>query len=152
MLPNAFQEFASSLIGLSLSHIWIGYGSALFLEFGELAARHKSDGSPTAPHGEMSLMIEWSWRIEAQHAIICGSWSDETLWLETLPALLGREVSHVELFGRLPEIDIGLSNGFHVLSFMTAEGLPAWTLFDRRHPRERWLSVEEDGLSIAESS
>lgn len=87
-------------------------------------------------------MVEWSWRIEDATSIRCGSWSDETLWEPTFSTLLGCEVSHVRTFGQLPEIEIGLSNGVSVLSFMTAEGSPAWTLFDRRKPQVRWLSVE----------
>jgi hypothetical protein len=31
---------------------------------------------------------------------------------------------------------------------MTAEGLPTWTLFDRRSPDERWLSFEQEGFTV----
>jgi hypothetical protein len=40
-------------------------------------------------------------------------------------------VTTVKLLGRLPEIDIGLANGLHVVSMMTAEGDPAWALTRR---------------------
>ncbi|NIX77320.1 hypothetical protein HB375_11940 [Microvirga sp. c23x22] len=107
----------------------------------------KRDGS-MQPSGQMSLMIEWSWRIEDRTSIRCGSWSDEALWPDVFALLLGSEVRHVKTFGRLPEIEVGLSNEMHVLSFMTDEGLPAWTLFDRRGPQECWISVEQEGLTI----
>lgn len=97
-------------------------------------------------------MIEWSWRIENERTILCGSWSDEARWGDAFSSLLGAHVSSVDLFDQLPEIAIGLSNGLRVLSFMTAEGLPAWTLFDQRPNDERWLSVEEDGLRITQKA
>jgi hypothetical protein len=100
----------------------------------------------------MTLMIQWSWRIENKRSIICGSWSEEEYWQQAFAAMLGSTVSDLQLFGRLPEIDIGLSSGLHVISFMTAEGLPEWTLFDRRNGRECWLSVEENGLQIGHGS
>lgn len=150
---NSLQEFTSHLIGLPLSHVWKGYGSAVFFEFGALRppTRQRRDGSPAAPNGEMSLMIEWSWRIEDERSIVCGSWSDEANWDQAFSALLGSRVTRVNLFGRIPEIELELSNGFRILSFMTAEGLPDWTLFDKANGRNRWLSVEEDGVRITEN-
>jgi len=48
--------------------------------------------------------------------------------------LLGRHIDNLATFGRLPELMISLSGGLYVCSFMTAEGDPAWVLFDRRGP------------------
>ncbi|MCM2476917.1 hypothetical protein HGO38_26055 [Rhizobium sp. CG5] len=76
-------------------------------------------------------MIEWSWRIESEAAILCGSWSDEEGWDKVCNSLIGRKVQDVSLFGRLPELSIALTGGLYVASFMTAEGQPAWTIFDR---------------------
>jgi hypothetical protein len=147
-MENIFDTFASPLIGLPVRHIWQGYGSAIFLEFGELRPRLEQDGSASQSEGQMGLMIERSWRIEDRTSIRCGSWSDEALWPDVFALLLGSEVRYVKTFGRLPEIEIGLSNGMHILSFMTAEGLPMWTLFDRRSPDERWLSFEQEGFTV----
>lgn len=79
-------------------------------------------------------MIEWSWRIEEERSILCGSWSDEELWAKSFARLLGQHVTDLTTFGRLPEVMLSLSGGLHISSFMTAEGDPAWTLFDRRGP------------------
>ena len=95
-------------------------------------------------------MIQWSWRIEDDHSIICGSWSDEDLWKKTFSQLLGNTVTQLSFFGRLPEIDLSLSNGLHVLSFMTADGQPEWTIFDRSQAQERWLSFEDGTLKMTE--
>jgi len=148
MEQPALHAFTSALVGLPVSHIWRGYGSAICIEFGELSPRQKRDGSEADPIGQMSLMIEWSWRIEDSISIRCGSWSDEDLWPDAFAALMGSQVSEVNTFGHLPEVEVSFSNGMRILSFMTAEGLPAWTLFDRREARARWLGVEAGGLTI----
>lgn len=95
-------------------------------------------------------MIEGSWRIEDERSILCGSWSDEALWAETFSTLIGTHVTDIALAGRLPEIALSLSTGLRVLSFMTAEGLPAWALFDNTSPKKRWLSVGEGVLQLGQ--
>jgi hypothetical protein len=126
------EHFRTALPGLTVSHVWRGYGSALFTELGVLTPRVRRDGGPGEPRGEISLMIEWSWRIEDERTIICGSWSDEALWRPSFDRLLGREIEGLVTFGRLPEVSLTLSGDLLVTSFMTAEGDPAWTLFDCR--------------------
>ena len=145
------DAFTAPLIGLPVSHLWQGHGSALFLEFGKL--RHSTgtrrDGSSyERSEGEMGLMIEWSWRIEGRRSILCGSWSDEQKWLRAFKLVQNSKVVEASLFGRLPEIELGLSNGVHVLSFMTASGNPEWTVFDRRRDNSRSLSVRRGELVI----
>lgn len=88
-------------------------------------------------------MIEWSWRIESEGAILCGSWSDEEGWAEVFQSLVGRAVEDVSIHGRLPELSIALAGGLYVASFMTAEGQPVWTIFDNLRERVRWLNVED---------
>ena len=140
---------------MKVAHVWRGYGSALFLELGELTPGFRRDGSPAAPRGEIGLMIEWSWRIEDDRSVLCGSFSAEELWAPTFGRLVGREVIGLSTFGRLPEILLSLSDGLYVVSFMTAEGGPAWTMFDRRAPkcialhcRSGLLCIEQDYPTI----
>ena len=84
-VTDRIKHFSAATFGMPVSHSWRGYGSALFLEFGNLTAQLRNDGSPWLrkdgsalhPNGEVTLMIEWSWRIEDEHSIICGSWSDD---------------------------------------------------------------------------
>jgi hypothetical protein len=73
-------------------------------------------------------MIEWSWRVEGKRRIWCGTFSDGERWPRAFSRLEGANVASVTLYGRLPEIDLGLSNGLHLLSMMTAGGDPAWKL------------------------
>jgi hypothetical protein len=123
-----FSLFTSPLIGLPVTRIWQGYGSAIFLEFGIVQPRRRRDGSPGTPRGEGTLMIEWTWRIEGKRRIWCGSWSDGARWPGAFARLQGQTVTSIQLLGRLPEVYVGFGNGLYLASMMTAEGDPAWSL------------------------
>jgi hypothetical protein len=153
MTTPSFEDFRRALIGLDVSHAWLGYGSALFLELGRLKpGRPRRDGAIGNPKGDITVMIEWSWRIEESVSIICGSCTGKERWRPTLDLLLGATVVDISLFGRLPEISLHLSNGLFVVSFMTDEGDPEWALLDRRHAeRVRSLSVRDGQLHVEDT-
>lgn len=129
------EYFRAVACGLAVAHVWRGHGSTLFVELGALTPRTRRDGSPGEPEGAIGLMIEWSWRIEMGRSIDCGSDSDEDLWTPAFARLVGREVEGIATFCGLPEVMLSLAGDVRVRSFMTAEGGPAWALFDRRGPR-----------------
>jgi hypothetical protein len=148
-----FNGFVRPMISLPVSHVWKGHGSALFIEFGELHnVRYKNRRISRNPRGQMGIGIEWSWRIEGKRRIWCGSWSDESRWNRFFSMMSGSRVISVTLFGRLPEIDLHLSNGLHVLSMMTADGDPEWSIFDSRHDPSKCLFVKNGRLNIEENS
>ena len=149
---EAFEPFAVSLVGLPISHIWRGYGSALFIELGRLQPVAKRDGSPGSPEGEVSLGVEWSWRIEDQAAIRCGRWSEEDLWEPAFDTLRGALIARCELFGALPEIAITTDGGVRFLSFSTTDGQPQWHLVDRREGPPRWFTVREGALHLGDGT
>ncbi|RUO42193.1 hypothetical protein CWE22_08615 [Pseudidiomarina aestuarii] len=126
------DPFRNALLGKPVSHVWVGYGSALFVEFGSLTTRVRRDGTDGNPVGEFTLMIEWSWRIEKPRSILGGSCSSERRWPKIISKLLGGIVQEVDTFGALPEIQISLSNGLRILSFMTDSGQPDWALLSER--------------------
>jgi hypothetical protein len=140
-----FEHLTRSLIGMPVTKTWTGYGSTVFFEFG--AMRPVLHGKYSGERGAFSLMLEWSWRVEAPRAIKFGSWSRDSRIEKGLAALEGEIVQAVSLDGSLPEItvDLGIAR---VRSFMTAEGQPAWTLF---LPTEDWLCVRR-GLLVRELS
>jgi hypothetical protein len=145
---SALLTFRDALIGLPLSHFWRGHNSAIFLEFGRLTPTTRRTGVTGNPRGELSLMVEWSWRIENRTSILCGSWSDERLWEPTFDLLRNRAVVDLSVVGRLPEVVAALAEDRYVSSFMTAEGDPSWALFDRRGDTLRTLSVRGGSLNI----
>jgi hypothetical protein len=144
MIPPSFR---SALIGKRVAHTWQGYGSAVFLEFGALTERTRPDGSIGNPYGELSLMVEWSWRVEKARSILGGSCSSTSTWPGILRKLKNTRVVDVDVFGKLPEVSVVLSNGLRVTSFMTAEGQPAWSLISRINPRGS-LSVSRGKLQV----
>ena len=131
---------------MPIAHLWRGYGSAVFIEFGELTPRSNSDGSPGQPEGEVSLGVEWSWRIEDVNEILCGSWSEERLWDPAFARLTNERVSRLEVFGTLPEVTLTTESGLRFLSFSTTDGQPQWHLIDRRRAEEEWWTVREGRL------
>ncbi len=149
--PPDFNSFAAPLLGLPVSRIWQGYGSAIFLEFGRLHSTRKRGGQPGSPRGDWTLMIEWSWRIEGKRRIWCGSWSDGERWPRAFARLQNQLVTTVTLFGRLPEIDLGFANGLHLVSMMTAEGDPAWALTKRADEASVSMAVRAGRLYCEEA-
>ena len=121
------------------------------MEFGELSPSVLRDGRDGDPSGEVTLMIEWSWRISDEISIRAGSWSDEGEWPEVFQSLVGSTVEAIELFGELPEILVSLSDGNRIASFMTADGQPQWALISRQ-PNIGSLSVEAGELTIQPNS
>ncbi len=146
-----FRLFTSSLVGLPVSRVWQGYGSAIFLEFGKLHSTRKKNGQPGSPRGEWSLFIEWSWRIEGKRRIWCGSWSDGERWPRAFARLQNAAVAEVDIVGRLPEIHITLTNGLHLISMMTSEGDPAWALTRRVDDASRSIAVSAGRLYFEET-
>lgn|GEM_PF-2327405 len=148
-----FNEFTRPLIGMKLTHVWRGMGSAIFLEFGELRHKVWKNGRVSRnPIGEMGIGLTWSWRIEGRRRIWCGSWSEENNWPRFFQKIIGKSVVGISTFGRLPELDLHLSSGLHVLSFMTADGEPEWGVHDNRDGRERSFGVKYGRLHLSEES
>jgi hypothetical protein len=151
-VSTAFEALAASLIGQPISHIWQGYGSAVFIEFGDLTPKPRRDGSPGHPEGQISLGVEWSWRVENDSAILCGSWSEEALWEPAFGLLREARVAGLKLFGRLPEVELSTDRGIRFLSFSTTDGQPQWHLVDRRDDLPRWFSVRHGRLHLGDGT
>lgn len=139
--------FFSALLGKPVTRVWRGHGSALFIEFGELSPSRLKNGGPENTQGELTLMIQWGWRIERPKSILGGSWSSENRWPGIFEKIMGATVADVQLFGALPEICVTLSNGLRITSFMTAEGQPEWTILTRV-PELGSLCVRKGNLHI----
>lgn len=138
----AVDQLAAALVGLPVTHVWQGYGTAIFLEFGALKpAGRRADGSERNAAGSMGIGIEWSWRIEKRASILCGSSENNAKLASGLASLIGSRIEAVAITGRLPELSVSFSNGLHLATFMTAKGQPDWTIFDRRTADISWLTV-----------
>ncbi|WP_311267155.1 hypothetical protein [Sphingobium sp. WCS2017Hpa-17] len=147
-----FESFASTLAGETISYFWQGYGSAIFLEIGQLTPRKKRDGSPGHPEGEISIGVKWSWRVEDARSIVCGSWSEDDLWEPAFSKLQGAQIESCELFGVLPEISLATKSGLRFLSFSTTDGQPQWHIVDRRHKADRWFKVRDGQIHLGDGT
>lgn len=112
------MNFTSPLLGKEISRVWQGHGSAIFLEVGEL----------TENKGELTIMIEWSWRVEKGNKISFGSWSEESEFPQLLETLKGLTLRNISFQTRLLEVVVELSNDIWVCSFSTVAGDPEWAL------------------------
>ncbi len=141
-----FDQLAISLVGEQISYLWRGHGSAVFIEIGELTPLANRDGSPGHPEGRVSLGVEWSWRIQNDQSILCGSWSEEALWEPSFEQLRGATIQGCSLFGSMPEIQLNTSAGVSFVSFSTTDGQPQWHIVDRRADADCWFTVKKGQL------
>lgn len=118
------QNTVDKIKGMKVSHIWRGYGSAIFLELGKLTTHPQRNN----PSGEITIMIEWSWRVEKRRSILFGSWSSNTKINNQLPKLKGLLIEEVQFVGRIPELELNLENKLWLHSFQTTEPQPDWCI------------------------
>jgi hypothetical protein len=149
---EAFNSLCNDLIGMPISYIWRGHGSAMFIEIGDLSPKQRRDGTPGHPQGDISLGVEWSWRVEDARSIACGSWSEESLWEPALDRLRNAEIIGCESFGFLPEIAVTTTAGLRFITFSTTDGQPQWHLIDRRGEKARWFTVRDGRLHLGDGT
>ena len=125
-----FSELVRPMIGSRISQVWRGCGSAIFLEFGELREERypTKNGRRKTLVGQFTISIEWSWRVERARSIAFGSWSTDRIITKRLQTLLGRSIESLTLFGRVPELQLALSDGLWLTSYMTSHGQPEWAV------------------------
>jgi hypothetical protein len=136
VLPSEFVELTRPLVGLEVSRPWRGYGSCVVLELGPLVEKYRASEKP---RGRVSIMMEWSWRVQTARAVSFGSWSSERKMNNGIARLEGMLVQEISIEGRLPELSVRLSGNRWLRSFMTAEGQPSWCV---RLDDGSWLSVQ----------
>jgi hypothetical protein len=132
MAKDNIKELVQPLIGLKVSRVWRGFGSALFVELGKLsrkAYKLKSGKRKSYLIGQQSIFVGYSWRVERSKSIYFGSWNTQRLIDNRLPKLEGRVVESIIFVGRLPEIYIKLSDGLWIHSFDISSSYhhqPSW--------------------------
>ena len=129
------NNLVSSLLGFTISLPWHGYGSAIFLEIGELQPLGNS--RKRHQNGEACIMLEWDWRIESMTKIICGSSNSGPKIEKTIPLLLNLEIIEIKIDGRLPELTMQFDNGYILRSMAMVSGDPQWNI---RLLDNTWLS------------
>ena len=141
-MDEPFGSIRTALLGLPLSNVWHGHGSALFLEFGNLTERWRADGTKGHSWGQISVGLEYDWRIEFGRKIACGSGGNRDIWDAHLDPLRGATAVDLSVFGRVAELCLDLSTGHRLLTFSLDESGPEWALTDRRGSEDNWLFFE----------
>ena len=137
------------LVGQAVSHIWFGDYSALYLELGELTPSKwaRRDGSPANPDGEFTVYAGFDWRIERPRSIYgsrdCSRRRQRTISME----LLGASVTSMTTYGRLPELQIGFSNGIWLATFGLGRGDPDWSV-TFNHPSTLHLCTRRGRVAV----
>lgn len=139
---NSFAAWAALLRGMTVSHVWNGHGTALFIEFGKLTERRRRNGTPAPPQGTFTVMLDDGWRIAGRAGLLCGS---HTHGWSRFKRLHGCRVTEAVMSGRLA-IAIAFTRGLHLQGRAAGPGFPGWTLFDNRHTPNTWLSAERGRL------
>lgn len=147
-----FRTLTRPLIGLTVSRVWRGYGTAVFFELGDLAERKhtRKDGSTRITHwGQATVDLEIGWRVERIRSVYFGSSSGNKRISNCLNKLQGLEVVNVTVQGRLPEIVVQLSGDFWLQSFSTWEGQPDWALFSNENAETRnWIESKRGNIVL----
>jgi len=137
------DKFVQVLRGMKVSNPWRGYGSAMFLELGTLRPtaspihKHRFENQP---RGDITIMVEWSWRIEDKQSIIVGSWNQNEE-IDRVPGMLEHlTINDVKFFGVLKELEISFDGGLYFSSFSTVDGDPEWGI---RFEDDTWMGFED---------
>lgn len=123
---DEFNRLVKPIIGMPISLAWKGYGSALFLEIGQL--HEIGDRRQNVPDGEISISPNFEWRIEQKNRVVCGSSSKLSFIEEKIKVLNGLEISEICVEDDTRELKIKLANGMIVRSVKLTKGDPEWTI------------------------
>ena len=125
------------LVGLNISLAWKGYGSAIFLELGNLT-KEETTRSHNAI-GEACIWLEWDWRVEKNGRIQFGSSNNSPEIEKGITHLVGLKIEKIEINGEVPELTVSLSNGYRIQTMAMVTGDPRWAI---RQTDSTYLSWE----------
>jgi hypothetical protein len=136
-LKSEIRSLLQSLVGHTVSLPWKGYGSAIFLELGQLTPvvykRHQHE------RGEACIEIEWDWRVEEGAGVLYGSSNSRPEIASCIRSLQGTRIQSLDVIGDVPELVVRFSNGQCLRSMAMLTGEPMWSI---KLPGGRWVRVE----------
>jgi hypothetical protein len=133
---DEFHASVESLIGMSVSLPWKGYGSTIFLELGQL-----SPLQPRQRHnrGAACISIDWDWRMEKGAGVMCGSSNSGPEIEKEIARLQGSTVEGLLVAGEVPELVVSFSHGRNIRSMVMRSYDPQWSI---RLPASTWIFAE----------
>src|SRR5665213_2331322 len=138
-----FQTLVQPLVGLTVSLPWKGYGSAIFLELGELAPLNSKRRHHNA--GEANISVQCDWRVESESTVIYGSSMSGNKITSGIDTLKGKTIQSLLVVGQIPELIVQFSNGHSLRSMVMAAGDPEWAI---KLQDGRWVHAKAGSLVI----
>lgn len=123
---ESFRTITTRIRGLRVSLPWKGYGSAIFLELGQVT----NDLLNRARHGrgEACVAVEWDWRVEAQGCVLFGSSNSRPEIANGIADLQGKTILDMVVEGAVPELVVTFDNGRVLRSMAMIGGDPQWAI------------------------
>ena len=132
MIAQTNSNLFTPLIGQTAQGCWLGYGSVLFLEFGQ--SQPLRDGR-THPCGEWGLRRDQiEWRIEQRDHIVAGSEDDRATMESGIRQIDGKTLVSGEILQ---------PSGDSVLTFL--DGLVLRTFVISSEEDSRWIFRDREG-------
>lgn len=134
-----------ALVGLPVSLPWMGYGTAIFLELGEL----KPLTRPRQRHqnGDASICLYSDWRVEEGAKICFGSSNSKPVMSDGIEQLQNVFIEKFVIHGQVPELQIQFSNGQQLITAGMIEGDSDWQI---RMSDSTWISCRNGVVGVGE--
>lgn len=131
----------AQLRAMSVSAVWKGYGTAIFLELGKLTSEDHRRG----PKGEVTIYVSWDWRVEKGCRVMFGSSNSGQEMADGIATLVGLTVDRAMIQGMVPELLIEFSSKARLKSAAMCTDTSEW---DVSLPGNIWISCI-DGIVYA---
>jgi hypothetical protein len=131
---SSVSDAVAAMLGMKISHVWRGNGSAIFLELGKTVTRTrilKNGKKLKSRYGRFSVMIEWGWRIEKMRSIYAGSSCSDIILNNRIKKLEGETIDCLSFDGRIPELYLKISGGYWLRTCSMCAGSVKWVIFER---------------------
>ena len=127
---------------LAVTHVWSGYDTELFLEFGQL----KSSRLTRNPVGQASLMFEGEWQLAVSDRVMAGSGDGDGGAEVVSSILLGKSVADLVFIDGTFDLSVVFS-GSGCLSSIKSNAVESdWTIFIRQSDDSSVVLSIENGL------
>jgi hypothetical protein len=128
--------------GYKISHAWLGHYSCLFLELGNLTeGKPRKDGSTGNSFGEITVCLNFCWRIEKKKSIYIGTGESVKRLENAIKELINATIVSVQTIGRLSELQIEISNSLWLTTFERYSGQPSWSVHFK-YPEEKIIEIK----------
>ena len=129
------------LAAMPVSAAWMGYGTTIFLELGNLSLEDRR----RSPKGEVTIYVSWDWRVEKGNRVLFGSSNSSPEMAGGIATLVGLNIDCATIEGRVPELAIVFSNGVRLQSAAMCTDTSEWSV---SLPGNIWISCI-DGIVYA---